>query len=89
MYFYGPCSAKSVANGPHCLLLLLLLLSLVRLLFHLIFLSLFFCFSAMTQLSEQRLVKVCGVTNVEDASMIATAGANLIGVIFAEGSPRR
>ncbi|CBN76040.1 Bifunctional Indole-3-Glycerol Phosphate Synthase/Phosphoribosylanthranilate Isomerase (C-terminal) [Ectocarpus siliculosus] len=42
-----------------------------------------------TPVSEQRLVKVCGVTNVEDASTIATAGANLIGVIFAEGSPRR
>ncbi|CAM9625132.1 unnamed protein product [Pylaiella littoralis] len=42
-----------------------------------------------TPVSEQRLVKVCGVTNVEDASVVASAGANLIGVIFADGSPRK
>lgn len=44
---------------------------------------------ARTQVSEQRLVKVCGVTNVEDALAVASAGANLIGVIFADGSPRK
>eukprot|EP00752_Nemacystus_decipiens_P006212 g5604.t1 len=42
-----------------------------------------------TPVSEQRLVKVCGVTNVEDALAVASAGANLIGVIFADGSPRK
>lgn len=42
-----------------------------------------------TQVSEQRLVKVCGVTNVEDAAAVASAGANLIGVIFADASPRK
>lgn len=41
------------------------------------------------QVSEQRLVKVCGVTNVGDALAVASAGANLIGVIFADGSPRK
>ncbi|CAN0454242.1 unnamed protein product, partial [Hapterophycus canaliculatus] len=43
----------------------------------------------LTQVSEQRLVKVCGVTTVEDAGTVAAAGANLIGVIFAEASPRK
>lgn len=34
-------------------------------------------------------MKVCGVTSTEDALLAATAGANIIGVIFAENSPRR
>ena len=37
---------------------------------------------------ERGLVKVCGVTNVADATMAAKAGASAIGVILAE-SPRR
>lgn len=36
-----------------------------------------------------KVVKVCGVTNPEDALVACRAGANLIGVIFAEKSKRR
>ncbi len=36
-----------------------------------------------------RIVKVCGVTNPVDAVEACRAGANLIGVIFAEKSGRR
>ena len=35
------------------------------------------------------IVKICGVTNPEDASIACRAGANLIGVIFAERSKRK
>jgi phosphoribosylanthranilate isomerase len=37
---------------------------------------------------ERGFVKVCGVTNVADASMVASAGASALGMILAE-SPRR
>jgi N-(5'phosphoribosyl)anthranilate (PRA) isomerase len=35
-----------------------------------------------------QLAKVCGITNKEDALAAAAAGANLIGIVFAEKSPR-
>jgi len=36
-----------------------------------------------------KIVKVCGVTNPDDALAVCRAGANLIGVIFAERSKRK
>jgi anthranilate synthase/indole-3-glycerol phosphate synthase/phosphoribosylanthranilate isomerase len=35
-----------------------------------------------------RLIKVCGITDPEDARIACRAGANAIGIIFAEKSPR-
>ena len=35
-----------------------------------------------------KIIKVCGITNAEDALVACRSGANLIGVIFAEKSPR-
>lgn len=34
-------------------------------------------------------IKICGVSNLEDATEISAAGADYIGLIFAEKSPRR
>jgi len=34
-------------------------------------------------------VKVCGITNLEDAEMAVTMGAWTVGMVFYEGSPRR
>jgi phosphoribosylanthranilate isomerase len=36
----------------------------------------------------QGYIKICGVTSVEDAAMVASSGASALGLIFAE-SPRR
>lgn len=36
-----------------------------------------------------QLVKICGITNPEDATVACRAGANLIGVIFADKSKRK
>lgn len=41
----------------------------------------------MAQMSPK--VKVCGITNLEDAVMAAELGAWTLGMIFYEGSPRR
>jgi indole-3-glycerol phosphate synthase len=43
----------------------------------------------LRELASRPLVKVCGLTRQEDVDAAVDAGADLVGFIFAEGSPRR
>lgn len=43
----------------------------------------------LRELISRPLVKVCGLTRQEDVDVAVDAGADLLGFIFAEGSPRR
>ncbi len=43
----------------------------------------------LVELVSRPVVKVCGMTNQDDVDAALEAGADLIGFIFAEGSPRR
>jgi indole-3-glycerol phosphate synthase len=43
----------------------------------------------LRELVSRPLVKVCGLTRQEDVDAAVEAGADLVGFIFAEGSPRR
>jgi indole-3-glycerol phosphate synthase / phosphoribosylanthranilate isomerase len=43
----------------------------------------------LAELLSRPLVKVCGVTRAEDVDAAAEAGADLVGFVLAEGSPRR
>lgn len=45
--------------------------------------------TAAAYIGGLQLVKVCGITTVDDAILACQAGANLIGIIFATKSPRR
>jgi indole-3-glycerol phosphate synthase/phosphoribosylanthranilate isomerase len=43
----------------------------------------------LAELISRPLVKVCGLTRQEDVDVAVEAGADLVGFIFADGSPRR
>jgi indole-3-glycerol phosphate synthase / phosphoribosylanthranilate isomerase len=43
----------------------------------------------LSELLSRPLVKVCGITREEDVAAAAEAGADLVGFVLADGSPRR
>ncbi len=43
----------------------------------------------LAELLSRPLVKVCGLTREEDVTAVAEAGADMVGFVLAEGSPRR
>lgn len=45
--------------------------------------------SAFDRMNEQTLVKICGIRTKDEAHAIAQAGADMLGLVFAQGSKRQ